>query len=133
MMKGLFNYETAYKEYTKRCLQEFADDNIQYAEIRPNFMSTNQVWKDDGSGRIDNHGIVDLITTAYKKFQESHKFKVVKGLKIIYCTPRSFDPDKVKTALEECLEFYLAYPGWFAGKLCQVDSRRIGTNRSSRL
>ncbi|KAK5653336.1 hypothetical protein OQA88_9027 [Cercophora sp. LCS_1] len=115
MMKGLFNYETAYTEYTTRCLQEFVDDNIQYAEIRPNFMSTNQVWKDDGSGRIDNRGIVDLITTAYDKFQDKHKFKVLKGLKIIYCTPRSFDPDKVKLALDECLEFYTEYPGWFAG------------------
>ena len=116
MMKGLFNYETAYREYTKLCLQEFAADNIQYAEIRPNFMSTNQVWKDDGSERIDNHGIVNLITTAYDNFQLEHKHQILKGLKIIYCTPRSFDPEKVKAALDECLEFKLKYPAWIAGE-----------------
>ena len=115
-MKGLFNYETAYKKYTKLCLKEFVDDNIQYAEIRPNFMSTNQVWKDDGSDRIDNHGIVKLITSAYEEFQAIHKSKVLKGLKIIYCTPRSFDPDKVKASLDECLEFSQTYRGWIAGK-----------------
>lgn len=115
MMKGLFNYETAYKSYTKLCLQEFVDDNIQYAEIRPNFMATNQVWKDDGSSRIDNKGIVNLITSAYDEFQKEHNSEVLKGLKIIYCTPRSFDPDKVKASLEECLKFKQWRPEWIAG------------------
>ncbi|KAK3350074.1 hypothetical protein B0T25DRAFT_549729 [Lasiosphaeria hispida] len=115
MMKGLFNYETAYKEYTRQCLQEFVNDNIQYAEIRPNFMSTNQVWKDDGSTRIDNWGIMELITRAYDDFQGTHKGKVLKGLKIIYCTPRSFDADKVKASLHECLQVKLKYPKWIAG------------------
>ncbi|KAK1759589.1 putative adenosine amp deaminase protein [Echria macrotheca] len=115
MMKGLFNYETAYTKYTRLCLEEFAQDNIQYAEIRPNFMSTNQVWKDDGSDRIDNDGIIRLITTAYAEFQKGHKHKVLKGLKIIYCTPRSFDPEKVKAALSECLDFKIRYEEWIAG------------------
>lgn len=118
MMKGLFNYETAYKEYTRRCLQEFSDDNIQYAEIRPNFMSTNQVWKDDGSSQIDNTGIMDLIIDAYRDFQRAHERKVVKGLKIIYCTPRSFPNHLVAAALEECLRFKLTekYEGYIAGR-----------------
>lgn len=117
MMKGLFNYETAYKKYTKLCMQEFVDDNIQYAEIRPNFMSTNQVWKDDGSERICNRGIVNLITTAYNEFQKEHNGEVLKGLKIIYCTPRSFSPEQVKVALDECLQFKLdkRYSQWIAG------------------
>ncbi|KAK4190837.1 putative adenosine deaminase-related growth factor [Podospora australis] len=107
MMKGLFNYRTAYIRYTKKCLEEFADDNIQYAEIRPNFMATNQVWRDDGTEKIDNHGIMELIIDAYHDFQNEHKQKVVKGLKIIYCTPRSFKPEQVETSLMECLEFKL--------------------------
>lgn len=115
MMKGLFNYETAFRTYTRLCLQEFVDDNIQYAEIRPNFMATNQVWKDDGTLRIDNLGIVTLITSAYDEFQEKHKFRILKGLKIIYCTPRSFDPDRIKASLDECLQFKLWRPEWIAG------------------
>lgn len=43
MMKGLFNYEHAYRRYTQKLLAEFVKENIQYAEIRPNFMMTNQV------------------------------------------------------------------------------------------
>jgi len=42
-MKGLLNYETAYISYTRRCLQEFADDNIQYAEMRVTFLPTSQL------------------------------------------------------------------------------------------
>src|SRR5690606_39808106 len=52
MMKGLFNYERAYRVYTRALLRDFLRDNIQYAEIRPNFMPNNQLWKDDGSGKI---------------------------------------------------------------------------------
>ncbi|KAK0629112.1 hypothetical protein B0T17DRAFT_486286 [Bombardia bombarda] len=115
LMKGLFNYETAYKEYTTQCLQEFVDDNIQYAEIRPNFMPTNQVWKDDGSIQLPNKEIVELIIARYNLFQETHKGEVLKGLKIIYCTPRSFDDKAVKNALEECLRFHKEFPGWIAG------------------
>ncbi|KAL2266167.1 hypothetical protein VTJ83DRAFT_5519 [Remersonia thermophila] len=105
MMKGLFNYETAYRQYTRQCLEEFVADNIQYAEIRPNFMSSNQVWKDDGSSRIDNVGIMDLIITEYESFQEKHERRVLKGLKVIYCTPRSFSEEQVHDSLMQCFQF----------------------------
>ncbi|KAK4180293.1 putative adenosine deaminase-related growth factor [Triangularia setosa] len=117
MMKGLFNYKSAYARYTRHCLDEFADDNIQYAEIRVNFMSTNQVWEDDGSKKLDNEGITDLIIDEYEKFQLEHQGKVVKGLKIIYCTPRSFDTEQVEESLFECLKFKLKkeYSNYIAG------------------
>ncbi|KAH8669229.1 hypothetical protein BGZ61DRAFT_483419 [Ilyonectria robusta] len=60
MMKGLFNYETAYKAYTRRLLENFMDDNITYAEIRPKFMMSNQLWKDNGTERTNNEGF-DLV------------------------------------------------------------------------
>ncbi|KAL2136431.1 hypothetical protein VTI74DRAFT_3664 [Chaetomium olivicolor] len=107
MMKGLFNYETAYKRYTRQCLEEFVADNIQYAEIRPNFMSSNQVWKDDGSSRIDNIGIMNLIIREYEAFQKEHQHRVLKGLKVIYCTPRSFSEKQVGEALHQCFQFKL--------------------------
>jgi adenosine deaminase CECR1 len=112
MMKGLFNYEKAYREYTRQCLEEFDNDNIQYAEIRPNFMSSNQVWKDDGSSRIDNVGIMNLIIDVYEEFQkdedkkrEKSGKKALMGLKVIYCTPRSFTEEQVGEALMQCFQF----------------------------
>lgn len=118
MMKGLFNYETAYRTYTRKCLEDFMADNIQYAEIRPNFMDTNQVWKDDGTEKIDNEGIMRMIIEEYERFQEMAKEEGGRkfgGLKIIYCCPRSWPNDKVKKGLEECLAFKKRWPEWIAG------------------
>ncbi|KAI9148671.1 Adenosine deaminase CECR1-A [Paramyrothecium foliicola] len=115
MMKGLFNYETAYRSYTRACLQEFVNDNIQYAEIRVNFMKSNKVLSDDGSRQMENSEIVKLIRDEYESFQ-STSGDVFKGLKIIYCTPRSFEPNVVKSALAECLKFKLDYPEYIAGQ-----------------
>lgn len=119
MMKGLFNYETAYRTYTRRCLEDFVADNIQYAEIRPNFMETNQVWKDDGSTKIDNVGIMEMIIEEYEKFQAELQGKpgsYFGGMKIIYCCPRSYPKDKVANGLKQCLEFKKRWPQWIAGE-----------------
>ncbi|KFA50882.1 hypothetical protein S40293_02493 [Stachybotrys chartarum IBT 40293] len=117
MMKGLFNYESAYKRYTRLCLEDFVKDNIQYAEIRPNFMTSNQLCYDDGSGSIDNWGIMRIIIDEVEKFQLDMKRqgRFFGGLKVIYCTPRSFRPSDVKTSLLECIEFKKTWPDWIAG------------------
>lgn len=129
MMKGLFNYETAYKKYTRRLLENFLEDNIIYAEIRPNFMMSNQLWKDDGSERIDNEGIMKLIIKEVESFQAEVALdgKFFGGLKVIYCTPRSFEPDLVKQALDECLAFKEKWPEWIAGE--QIDTHAQGLKR----
>ncbi|KAL6803305.1 Metallo-dependent hydrolase [Trichoderma sp. SZMC 28013] len=132
MMKGLFNYETAYREYTRKCLADFVRDNIQYAEIRPNFMSTNQLYTDDGNGTINNEGIMKIIIDEVEQFQKGMaeermaKERMAKegmakesqffgGLKVIYCTPRSMDRKNVQEALKECIEFKKKWPQWIAG------------------
>lgn len=118
MMKGLFNYETAYRTYTRRCLEDFVADNIQYAEIRPNFMDTNQVWKDDGSAKMDNVEIMQMIIEEYEKFQAEARGRpgsYFGGMKIIYCCPRSYPKDKVAHGLKQCLEFKKRWPQWIAG------------------
>ncbi|KAH8666603.1 hypothetical protein BX600DRAFT_435999 [Xylariales sp. PMI_506] len=106
MMKGLFNYETAFREYTRKCLEGFVNDNIQYAEIRPNFMQTNQIWTDDGTKQLTNADTMDIIVDTWQKFNKMEENKqALAGLKVIYCTPRSFPADKVEAALDECLAF----------------------------
>ncbi|ROW08424.1 hypothetical protein VMCG_03294 [Cytospora schulzeri] len=114
MMKGLFNYETAYRTYTRRCLEDFVADNIQYAEIRPNFMDTNQVWTDDGASKIDNVGIMGIIMDEYDRFQAETE-NYFGGLKVIYCCPRSWPNEKVAGGLRECLAFKQRWPSWIAG------------------
>jgi adenosine deaminase CECR1 len=105
MMKGLFNYETAYREYTQKCLEEFQNDGVQYAEIRPNFMKTNQIWVDDGTKQLDNPRTMEVIIEEWKIFKNKYPDTKVCGMKVIYCTPRSFPPGDVWIALQECLKW----------------------------
>lgn len=93
-------------------------DHIQYAEIRPNFMQTNQIWKDDGSERLDNEETVQIIQDVYREWCQTlrdDKRRIFWGLKIIYCTPRSFSNQLVWEALEECLRFKIKWPNLIAG------------------
>ncbi|RYP58636.1 hypothetical protein DL769_008853 [Monosporascus sp. CRB-8-3] len=168
MMKGLFNYETAFREYTRDCLEEFVRENVQYAEIRPNFMKSNQIWTDDGKAKIDNEGTMQIIVDEYERFMKTkgvmspdgrivenrplnaqgkvvyqssanadqpltpqQKTKILDdrrrekpvltprlafgGLKVIYCTPRSFPREEVKEMLAECLKFKRKWPQYIAG------------------
>ncbi|KAI0847287.1 Metallo-dependent hydrolase [Daldinia vernicosa] len=151
MMKGLFNYERAFRAYTRKCLEEFVRDNVQYAEIRPNFMKSNQVLRDDGSEGFNNFGLMEIIIEEYENFmkdigdmdehgqiKENRKLdsdgKLVYldldktripcgnghtpslgGMKVIYCTPRSFPKPMVKEALEECIQMKKRWPQYIAG------------------
>ncbi|KAI2610084.1 Metallo-dependent hydrolase [Hypoxylon fragiforme] len=149
MMKGLFNYEKAFRAYTRKCLEEFVRENVQYAEIRPNFMKSNQVLRDSGSGGFDNFGLMEIIVEEYERFMkdigdmdENGQIKENRvldsegnpiypdngdiplsndhrpsfgGMKVIYCTPRSFAKAMVKDALQECIQMKKRWPQYIAG------------------
>ncbi|KAI1480505.1 hypothetical protein K445DRAFT_320163 [Daldinia sp. EC12] len=149
MMKGLFNYEKAFRAYTRKCLEEFVNENVQYAEIRPNFMKSNQVLRDDGSEGFNNFGLMKIIIEEYENFMkdigdmdEDGKIKENRkldskgnpvyldgtdipqgnghipsfgGMKVIYCTPRSFPKPMVKEALDECIRMKKKWPQYIAG------------------
>ena len=118
-MKGLFAYESAFRNYTRACIEDFVQDNIQYAEIRPNFMTANHLKTDDGFGSIDNEGIMRIINEEMKITIEklSQENKYFGGLKVIYCTPRSFSREKISMALDECIDLKLKYPDLLCGMI----------------
>ncbi|KAI2464786.1 Metallo-dependent hydrolase [Annulohypoxylon bovei var. microspora] len=149
MMKGLFNYEKAFRAYTRECLKEFVKENVQYAEIRPNFMKSNQVLRDNGVGSVNNFGLMEIIVEEYENFmkdigdmdkngqiKENRKLDPqgkpvysnnsgiplgngyspsLGGMKVIYCTPRSFPKPMVKEALGECIQMKKRWPQYIAG------------------
>jgi adenosine deaminase CECR1 len=117
MMKGLFAYESAFRNYTQACIRDFVSDNIQYAEIRPNFMSTNSLKTDDGTGSIGNEGIMKIIDEELKKTMEQleREGKYFGGMKVIYCTPRSFRKEQIEYALDECIDLKLKYKELICG------------------
>ena len=54
------------------------------------------------------------IMEEYQKFQDKAD-SYLGGLKIIYCTPRSFSKEQVPVALDECFKFKEPWPEWIAG------------------
>lgn len=113
MLKGLFSYESAFRAYTKACIEDFINDNIQYAEIRPNFPS-NALIRDDASGFIDNTGLLQIIADEVELQTKSGRY--FGGLKVIYCTPRSFKNEMIEDALNECIELKKKFPDLLCGK-----------------
>jgi adenosine deaminase CECR1 len=118
MMKGLFAYESAYRNYTRACIRDFVADNIQYAEVRPNFMKTNSLKKDDGSSTIDNYGIMKILDEEIKNVIAEIQAEggYFGGLKVIYCTPRIFKNELVEGSLNECIDLKEKYPHLICGK-----------------
>ncbi|EER41130.1 CECR1 family adenosine deaminase [Histoplasma capsulatum var. duboisii H88] len=53
MMKGLFNYESAFRNYIGKAIHSFVEDNIMYAEVRPNFFD-KYIVSDDGERQLDH-------------------------------------------------------------------------------
>jgi adenosine deaminase CECR1 len=118
MMKGLFAYESAFRNYTRECIKDFVKDNIQYAEIRPNFMSTNSLKTDDGRGSIGNEGIMKIIDEELKATMDQlrRRGEYFGGMKVIYCTPRSFVKEQIEIALDECIDLKKKYKDLLCGK-----------------
>lgn len=126
MMKGLFAYESAFRNYTRACIMDFVQDNIQYAEIRPNFMATNSLKTDDGEGSIGNEGIMKIIDEELRNTMDQiHKSgQYFGGMKVIYCTPRSFKNELVEASLNECIDLKLKYKDLICGKWRYISSTR---------
>ena len=113
MIKGLFSYESAFRAYTRACINDFIDDNIQYAEIRPNFPS-NTLVTDDGIGYIDNFGLLKIIEDEIEYQKKTGRY--FGGMKVIYCTPRSFSNEAIEESLNECIELKKKFPNLLCGK-----------------
>jgi adenosine deaminase CECR1 len=113
MLKGLSNYESAFRKYTRAVIQSFVDDNILYAEIRPNFPA-NTFYTDDGE-LLSNVRMMEVIMEETQiAIATLPQGKAFLGMKVIYCCPRSF-PD-IKAYLDECIELKRMFGDTICGK-----------------
>lgn len=113
--------ETAYKRYMQLFLEDLLDENIQYAEIRLKFTTSNQLYHEDGTFPINNEGITAIVIDMVEKFmaekvcQSPRASNCFLGIRVIYCASRSLQPENVKAALDECFKFKQKWPQWIAG------------------
>ncbi|KAI9729647.1 MAG: hypothetical protein M1818_008450 [Claussenomyces sp. TS43310] len=116
MMKGLFSYESAFRSYTRACIQDFMKDKILYAEVRPNFPS-NVLRKDTGIGTLGNAEMMEIIIEEVDCHQKEARRagQYFGGMKVIYCCPRVFKAEQIKTSMEECIALKKRFPQLICG------------------
>lgn len=112
--KGLLNYESVYCQYIGDAIDNMVRDKVMYAELRPMLLDKS-IPTDDGEGKLDHNAQMKIVCEVAEKKKQQHGDRFPFGLKVIYCTPRSISPAKMKSELEDCIKLKLAYPDLICG------------------
>ncbi|KAF2169868.1 hypothetical protein M409DRAFT_64854 [Zasmidium cellare ATCC 36951] len=112
--KGLMNYASVYRWYIGDAIDNMVRDKVMYAELRPMLMDKS-IPADDGVGKLGHNEQMKIVCEEAEKKKKQHGDRFPFGLKIIYCTPRSIPPAKMKSELEDCIKLKLAYPDLVCG------------------
>ncbi|RPB02991.1 Metallo-dependent hydrolase [Choiromyces venosus 120613-1] len=118
MLKGLFGYESAFRRYVGEAIQSFLDDNVMYAEVRPNFFD-KFIMTDNGLEKLDHVAwmriIREEIAIKMKQLARSGREEDFRGFKVIYCAPRSIKKKDMKWCLDDCMALKRAFPDLICG------------------
>jgi adenosine deaminase CECR1 len=95
-------------------------------------MATNSLKTDDGRSSIGNEGIMKIINEELHRTMDQlrEENEYFGGMKVIYCTPRSFSKTQVKDALSECVELKLKYKDLLCGKFTGTIAARAQADMS---
>lgn len=119
-MKGLFNYETALREYIRALIADFVSDGITYAEIKTVF--TGNTWmRDDALSSLTVDEVCDLIEQEIAAAKANPAIvppgSFFQGFRLIYCLPKiRLSPTYITDNMNECIRLKLAYPDLICGK-----------------
>ncbi|PGH11901.1 hypothetical protein AJ79_04593 [Helicocarpus griseus UAMH5409] len=118
MMKGLFNYESAFRNYIGNAIDSFVAENVMYAEVRPNFYD-RYIVSDDGKEQLDHHAwmriIQEEVAAKITRLDATDKRGSFKGLKVIYCAPRSIKNEDMAWCLNDCISLKKSFPDLICG------------------
>ena len=118
MMKGLFNYESAFRNYVGQAIQSSLDDNVMYAEVRPNFFD-KYIVSDDGERQLDHtvwmQIIQEQIDVKIRELERLGMSDFFHGIKVIYCAPRSIQKKDMIWCLRDCIALKQAFPDLICG------------------
>jgi adenosine deaminase CECR1 len=109
--KGIISYESIFREYVWKILEELYKDNICYAELRL-VVDECCLYMDNGSVSSSEHTI-QVFSEIVSNFKVAHP--EFSGAKIIYCSLKSLDISLVRNQLVCCLELSRKYPGIIVG------------------
>ncbi|CZT17177.1 uncharacterized protein RCC_03009 [Ramularia collo-cygni] len=115
-LKGLTNYESAYRSYVGDAIDSMISDKVMYAELR-DMLFKKTITSDDGKTQLDHfqqmHIVCEEISRKREQLPNYDVFPF--GLKIIYSAPRSISRDLMQQELQNCLRLKLAFPNLICG------------------
>jgi adenosine deaminase CECR1 len=113
------NYESVYRWYIDKAIDNMIEDGVMYAELRPMLMD-KFIPSDDGRQKLDHADQMRIILEEVQRKQdylhargELHKFPF--GVKIIYCAPRSIPKPMMQREIDDCISLKLAFPDLICG------------------
>ncbi|KAF2158487.1 hypothetical protein M409DRAFT_31018 [Zasmidium cellare ATCC 36951] len=112
--KGLVNYASAYRRYIREVIDNMVLDKVMYAELRPMLMDKSRPT-DEGVSKLGHNEQMKIVCEGTEKKKQQYGDRFPFGLKIIYCTPRSIPPAKMKSELEHGIKLKQAYPDVVCG------------------
>jgi adenosine deaminase CECR1 len=97
----------------------FAEDGLQYAEIRVGFNTGFSITSDDGARKLNQRDIICLFREVLKKelprlHREGHEFE---GVKIIWACLRNSHRETINRSMDECIELKQEFPDLICGML----------------
>lgn len=117
--KGLLNYESVYRWYIGRMIDNMIHHRVMYAELRPMLLDKT-IPSDDGTRQLNHKEQMNIIVEEVRKKQDELRAREQLdrfpfGLKIIYCAPRSIPKTRMETELADCIKLKLQHPDLICG------------------
>lgn len=117
VLRGFFNYETAYKNHFRRVIWHLARDGIMYAEMRVSMHFGNFARRDDGSGDLTHKEMYQLLANVLD--EELAKMRAegltFTGVRFIHTAIRSGKKEEMQWALDECIILKQDFPDLICG------------------
>ena len=117
VLRGLFNYESAYKNHFRRVIWSLARDGIMYVELRISMHYGNYARRDDGTANLDHKEMVQLLADVLS--EELPKMKVEGlqfiGARFIFTAFRSCTKDEMLWCIDDCIALKQAFPDLICG------------------
>jgi len=117
VLRGLFNYEAAYRNHFRRVIWHFARDGIMYAELRVSMHRGNHARRNDGTGNLSHQEMFQVLADVLA--EELPKMKEEKllftGARLIFTALRSGTNEDMQYSLDECIELKQQFPALICG------------------